>query len=92
MRGDKMQRQVRYPNYTFLVEAFNDDGERITWFRIDQYTPNPGRESEVTRLTNVVQRHLDSLHSRLGLNYSCFAQGPIGEVDAAIESLGIQLD
>lgn len=85
-------RQKNIPNYSFLIESFNDSGDRIVWFRLDQVVANPQRRHEVERATNVVESHLHHLHKRTGLNYSCFAQGLKDEIDKTIKSLSIELD
>lgn len=86
-----MLTKVGQYNYSFLIETFTDGGDRLLMWRLDQFIANPGREREVIRVTNQVERHLSDLNKRTGLHYSCFAQGPADEMDSCIRSLKLEV-
>lgn len=80
------------PTYSFIVEAYNGDGETVCRFRIDQNVRNVNRVHEVDRAHNNVERTLSEYNRRTGLNYAAIATGPKEEIDKFIESYSIVLD
>lgn len=82
---------VTAANYSFLIETFTDDGSRLMMWRIDQHITNPFDSREVRRVTNQVEQTLHGLNARTGLEYSCFAQGPVEEINQCIRSRSLEI-
>lgn len=86
-----MTRQANSPNYSFLIETFAPEGQRLLMWRIDQSVGNVDDTRQVRRVTNSVERHLHYHYERTGLGYSCFAQGPKDEIDQIVAALDLEL-
>lgn len=80
------------PTYSFVVEAYNSEGQTVCRFRIDQNVRNVNRIHEVERAHNNIENTLHHYHQRTGLDYAAIATGPKEEIDKFIESNNLTLD
>ena len=87
-----MATRFNEPNYSFLIETLTAEGEHLCYWRIDQVLPRDTFIAANDALHNQVNRHLDSLSKRLGIEFGVALAGPLEQVTDSMTRYGYVVD
>lgn len=82
-----MHRTFNSPNWCYIIETTNREGQHLCFWRIEQYIEKVGAQTSRDRNASAVNKALHLYHCSTGCNYGIVWEGPPQTAEGMLKTL-----